>query len=442
MRLPDARVMLALLLLGAAPVDRCRGLRSLSRRGLEVSATNDGAMCRVEGVARPRPAAAIRFELWLPPATRWSGRYYQMGNGGFAGHIDRPTLAAAAARGDAAAATDTGHTGDGFDARWAKGRPDLVADYAWRSIKATYDAARAVTRRYYGRGARRHYFMGCSYGGRQALVAASRWPADWDGVIAGAPATRWPERLRAFGQIQRALTTSPIAPDQVEPLIAIARRRCGGRGEGCGVRAAVEGCRRDHTRLCLTPAQAKTIALIEAAGYPLAGGDAEEWRHWILSADPQLPSQAAFATQAVSLASYDAMFKVGDLQAFAARGGRVLSYFGTADAVLPPARAMADATAVGATNEFYRLFLMPRMAHCQGGPGALAFGQSVAAPAAVDDPTHDVRRSLEAWVEHGVAPDRLVALRVDDKRLVIVRPVALRDVSGHDPLGRPRRDYN
>jgi len=212
---------MGLFLLGAAGADRCAALRGASVPGLEiVSAEPSDGACRVKAVARPRPDAAIRIELWLPDPARWSGRYYQMGNGGFAGTIDSATLEAAAARGDAAAATDTGHEGNGFDARWAADRPDLVEDYAWRSIKVTADAARALTRRYYGRAADRHYFMGCSFGGRQALVAAARWPDDWDGVIAGAPAADWLARLGGFAAIQHALRAVPggwIAPERIAP---------------------------------------------------------------------------------------------------------------------------------------------------------------------------------------------------------------------------------
>ena len=90
--------------------------------------------------ARPR----LEHPLRTLAAERWNGRYYQLGNGGFAGNIHRPSLEAEAARGNAAAATDTGHRGDGFDARWAAGNPDAVVDYGHRSIKATSDAAAAA----------------------------------------------------------------------------------------------------------------------------------------------------------------------------------------------------------------------------------------------------------------------------------------------------------
>jgi feruloyl esterase len=393
--------------MGAAPADRCLRLARLSSPKLTIAATRDGPMCRVEAVARARPRAAIRLELHLPPPTRWSGRYYQMGNGGFAGRIDRPTLEAASRRGDAAGATDTGHAGDGFDASWAHGRPDLVRDYAWASIKVTSDAARLLTRVYYGRDARRRYFMGCSFGGRQALVAAGRWPGDWDGVIAGAPATRWLDRLAAFARIQRAIRAPGawLTPAEVEALV---------RGGG---------------RSLLTPAQARGVAAIEAAGYPLADADAAEWQRWIYNADPAAPSQQTFATQAQRhlRGATAADFDVPDLRRFAARGGRVLSYFGGADAVLPPGKAVADARSIGARSSFYRLFPVPGMAHCQGGKTPYALGQSLSAPAIVDDAEHDVRRALEQWVELRRAPRRLIATLPGDANVQAVLEPAFAD---------------
>lgn len=369
-------------MIGAAPADRCHDLARLARPGLTVTAVHDGAFCRVEAVARP----AIRMEFDLPPAARWSGRYYQFGNGGFAGRYDRATLVAAAGRGDVAGATDTGHGGNGFDAGWAKGRPDLVRDYAWRSIKVTSDVARAVTFAYYGRDAARRYFMGCSFGGRQALVAAGRWPRDWDGVVAGAPATDWPARWRAFTRLQAAVRAPGAWLDasQVAALV------------------------RTHDRRGLTAAQAAGVAAIERAGYPLAEADAAAWVQWIYQPDPAVPSQATFAVQSRSIRATTRDFAVPMLRAFAAKGGKVVSYFGQADAVLPPGRALADARSIGAAQDFYRLFLVPGMAHCQGGAAPHAIGQSLAAPA-IDDADHDVRRAVEAWVERGRAPARLIA---------------------------------
>ena len=402
------RSLLALLLLGAAPADRCGDLMRLASPTLAITeAVHDGAMCRVSAVAKPRPAARIGVEVWLPPPAQWSGRYYQMGGGGFAGTINRATLAAAAARGDVAAATDTGHQGKGFDASWARGRPDLVEDYAGRSIKVASDTARALTRAYYGQDARRRYFMGCSYGGRQALVAASRWPGEWDGVIAGAPATQWIERQRGFANIQEAITRPGAWLDRAQLDRLMATRD---RGQ-------------------LTSPQRAGVAAIERAGYPIASAQPAAWAQWIYNRDTTAGTQAAFVAQGPALRAYGSpaalnrLFAVGSLRAFAAKGGRVLSYFGTADPVLPAGFAVADARSIGARQHFYRLFLVPGMDHCQGGAAPHAFGQSLPAPAAADDPRHDVRRALEAWVEQGRASERLIAAAPGDpSRQVTLAP--------------------
>ncbi|WP_425231062.1 tannase/feruloyl esterase family alpha/beta hydrolase [Sphingomonas sp.] len=406
-----ARLLKAALLLHAAPA-ACADLARLHSPTLTITeAVQEGTLCRVAAVARPRPAARIGIEIWLPPAARWSGRYYQMGNGGFAGHVDRPTLAAAAARGDVAAATDTGHTGNGFEAGWAIGRRDLVEDYAWRSIRITSDAARVLTRAYYGQDARRRYFMGCSYGGRQALVAAARWPGDWDGVIAGAPATRWTVRQRGFAAIHAALARPGAWIEAAQLATIIAR----------------------HDTSGLTPAQRGGVAAIERAGYPLRHASAAAWGQWIYNRDAATGTQAAFVAQAPSLwdaatppAWAERLFAVGPLRAFAARGGRVLSYFGTADPVLPSGFAVSDARSAGARAGFYRLFMVPGMEHCQGGDAPHAIGQSLPAPTGADDAEHDVRRALEAWVERGRAPARLIATRPGDAtQMVVLSPARL-----------------
>ena len=99
--------------------------------------------CRVSGVASSGPGSSIRFELWLP-RYGWNGRYYQLGNGGFAGAIHYASLAAEVARGNAVSSSDTGHRGNGFDARWASRNRVAIADYGYRSIGVAAAAARRL----------------------------------------------------------------------------------------------------------------------------------------------------------------------------------------------------------------------------------------------------------------------------------------------------------
>jgi feruloyl esterase len=448
------------------PAERCLALRNASVRGVKIELAEqlagrfkgpDGSnlvvapLCRVRGVARPTSRSHITFELWLP-RDAWNGRYYQLGNGGFAGYIHFPSLAAEAARGNAAAITDTGHNADGFDARWAAGNPNAVTDYGYRSIKATSDAAHALITLYYGRAPARRYFAGCSIGGRQALMAAQRYPDDWDGIIAGAPANLWTSQLFTFATLQHRLRAVPGAWLPPAKLPAIQREALASCPLGTvagGIAVDPAQCRFNAARLlckgpehahCITGLQAESLRQIHAAGYqPTSAAVADNWSRWIVNPDPASPSQLTFATQAFryllqhspdwQVRDFSPWFRIPhgvrrtldadalDYDRFRARGGRIISYFGWSDAVISPQRGLdyyrrvARRTGAVRASEFYRLFMVPGMTHCQGGPGADSFGQSLAAPALLPDPAHDIRRALERWVEQGVAPDRLIAAK-------------------------------
>lgn len=408
--------------------------------------------CRVRGVARPTPSSRIAFELWLP-RDGWNGRYYQLGNGGFAGNIHYPSLAAETARGNAAAITDTGHSGTGFDASWAAGQPERVVDYGHRSIKATADAARALIAAYYGRPPARRYFSGCSNGGRQALMAAQRYPDDWDGIIAGAPANMWTRQLTDFAALQHRLRAVPgawLPPTKLPAIERAALASCPAGSVIDGVAVKPEQCRFDsasmlcrgpETDRCLTPPQAESLSLIQRAGFePTSANSPDNWDRWIINPDPAAQSQLTFATQAFRyLFKNDPSWQVqdfdarrdraspdmhatldadsADLDRFRARGGRIISYFGWADAVISPHAGLhyyrQVARRIGGMSRmhsFYRMFMVPGMTHCQGGVGPDSFGQSLTAPALRSDPAHDIRKALEAWVESGIAPSALVAV--------------------------------
>jgi feruloyl esterase len=437
------------LAISAAPLaDGCADLRSvpLGRDTVEAAALVDGDVCKVDGVAHPVAGSNIRFELWLPAPRRWSGRYYQIGNGGFAGSIHEPTLAEGAARGDAIAATDTGHRAGSFDARWAKHNQVAIDDYGWRSIKATSDVARALLQRYYGRPASRHYAIGCSNGGRMALMAAARWPDEWDGVIAGAPAVPWVDQLRSFASLQALLRSQPeawIDPKLLPDIRAAALKQCprGTVRDGialqparCGTGFAMLRCRRSSRRHCLTRKQLASLAAIVRAGYLPAAMVPSDWQRWIFASSAQ-QSQLTFATQAADTLMNERGaldVPVGGLRRFVARGGKIISYFGWADAVIAPrrgiewyefvARSMARRSRLG---DSYRLFMVPGMIHCQGGEGPTQFGQSIDSPGAADDPRHDIRRALEAWVERADPPHDIVAVDATGRRKRRIVPWAV-----------------
>lgn len=318
------------------------------------------AFCRVQGVATPSERSNIGFELWLPDAG-WNGRYYQLGNGGFAGNIHLPALAAELRRGNAVAASDTGHRASAFDGSWALNEPDRIIDYGYRSIDATSRAAQALVRAYYGRDARYRYFAGCSNGGRQAFMAAQRYPEAWDGILAGAPAWHWTSQLTTFA-------AAPTGDVEKQRTFA-----------------------EQFFRYFVHDNPAWTLDRFDA------------------KRDPELARSrrigAASLSQVLDAADTD-------LSRFDERGGKLLMYFGTADDLISPHEGIDYYERAHArharTASFFRLFLVPGMGHCQGGGSPHAFGQSFASPGLRDDPEHDARRALEAWVELGRVPERLV----------------------------------
>ena len=406
--------------------------------------------CRVEGVARPTRDSAIRFEVDIPAGDAWNGRYRQIGNGGFAGMIPEDDLVAGVARGDAVAGTDDGHASvRAIDASWALGHPERVIDFGYRAVKQTHDAALAILRAYTGRAPRARYFTGCSDGGREALMEAQRYPGDFDGIVAGAPVNHATAVLAAFAWNERALEATPASYIPAAKLPAIERAAQAACGDAGGVIEDPLACRFDPAVLrcaaatdddrCLTDPQLAALAAIYAGPHdprtgarilaglePGAEAEPGAWDAWIVGAAAGAPGRAAqrrfastfyrymvFGDPAYDLRRLDfdrdvqaAAAKLGpildagdpDLGAFARRGGKLLVYHGWNDPVVPPRDSIAYHDAVraklGDPSSFYRLFLVPGMLHCDGGRG----------PASLP-----VQGAIEAWVEHGRAPDELVA---------------------------------
>lgn len=187
-RLPFARVAIiasaCFTMTDAAGALECQELQALTDTSLSVTVSElkpaEGSRperCRVAGLIQPN----IGFEVNLP--TNWNGKFLQVGNGGFAGRI-QDTQSYGLRRSYATAATDTGH--EGADPSFALERAAEI-DFGYRSIHLTQAAAKRLIELYYGQAPSHSYFRGCSTGGRQGLVEAQRFPADFDGIIAGAP---------------------------------------------------------------------------------------------------------------------------------------------------------------------------------------------------------------------------------------------------------------
>src|SRR4029077_11092220 len=147
------------------------------------------AYCRVSATLKPSPDSDIKIEVWLPVGAAWNGKYEAVGGGGWAGVISYPALASAVQEGYATSSTDTGH--EGGNASFAVGHPEKIVDFSYRAVHEMTVRAKAIMTAYYGRGPRLSYWNGCSTGGRQGLMEAQRYPEDFDGIVAGAPAINY-----------------------------------------------------------------------------------------------------------------------------------------------------------------------------------------------------------------------------------------------------------
>ena len=179
------------------------------------------AFCRLVVKATPSADSEIGIEVWMP-VERWNGKFRGQGNGGFAGEIDFHSMGGAISRGYATAGTNTGHSAGGTDATWALGHPEKVTDFGYRAIHVMTQIAKAEIKAHYSRAVQHAYFGSCSNGGRQALMEAQRFPADYDGILAGAPANFWTHLLaKAIADAQATtLEAASYIPSRKIPAIA------------------------------------------------------------------------------------------------------------------------------------------------------------------------------------------------------------------------------
>jgi feruloyl esterase len=420
------------------------------------------AFCRVAGVIKPTSDSEIKFEVWMPSAN-WNGKFHGIGNGGFAGSISYSGMAGALARGYATASTDTGHSGG--DASWALEHPEKIVDYGHRAIHEMTEKAKLVIKEFYGDGPKRSYFASCSNGGRQALMEAQRYPNDYDGIIAGAPANAFTQILTGFAWNMLMTAGDPasyIPSKKLKAIEAAALAACDARDgvtdgvlddpRKCGFDPAVLLCVGKETDDCLTEKQVAALKKIyagprDAKGRQIIpgftpGGETGPggWTAWITGATPTAAAQFFFATQAFKNMVYNNPnwdYKTFDLErdgklaneklspilnatdpnlnAFSARGGKLILYHGWNDAALPPVNTINYFQSVVGklgqrqANGFLRLFMAPGVQHCGGGPGPDTFGQMVSS--GQSDPQHDLTLALERWVEQGVAPDQVIATK-------------------------------
>ena len=447
-RLPAAAALLCAAAVTAAAPDAnsCRDLYRLTdvhhaiEPGISVAATDElPAHCRVRGVIN----RAIRFEVTLP--AQWNGRLMFEAVGGAAGVIgDTTTLLG---RGFAQASTDTGH--EAVEGNAYLKQPEALLDYAYRGVHLATLASKQVIARYYGRGPDHAYLKGCSNGGRAAMLEAARFPEDYDGIIAGAPAFRFSEFVPWMVAVGRKQAAHPLDRAALQVLDDASRNACDamdGVEDGvindprpCTVDVDALTCAEGESEGCLSAGQAQTARFIYAdmtdadgnvlsPGVPPGAEAAGDWGGWILPNEtlaggativgdlmPEMLTLLMRHDPTFELQTFDPIadhdrltdpstpldLRTADLSEFRDRGGKLLIYQGWNDFPLRPQRAIAYlesvAAAMGgaeATADFFRMFMIPGMVHCAGGPGAWQ--------ADYTDP-------IVKWREDGEAPERIVA---------------------------------
>ncbi len=503
-----AGLALALLASGAARAGDCAGLKDKAPPDAEITAAalqpagpfvippelgpartvQLPAFCRVQGVLHPTSDSHIAFEAWLP-AEGWNGRFQGVGNGGFAGSIGYAGLAAAVQGGYAVASTDTGHGPGATDASWAKGHPEKVVDFGWRAVHLTAVAGKTLTEAFYGSAPRHAYFTSCSNGGRQGLMEAQRFPGDYDGIIAGAPAYNWTGLFTGFVWNAQALSRpgATILAAKTPAIAAAVLADCDrldGAADGlvsdpsqCRFNPDKLRCADKETDACLTAPQIAALRAIYQGprtskgqqiyfGFPPGGETAPGsagWDLWIFGPAPGASIQNAFGSSFVKSvvgapdgwtpAGFDfdrdvaplkartaATFNATDpdLSRFAARGGKLILFHGWSDAAIPAPGTIAYRDQVvrrmgaGKADGFMRLFLAPGMHHCGGGAGPSDFDQG-GVPSPGRDPSTSLAAALEVWVEQGHAPEQVIARQPDRTGLLCAYPKHATLTPGGDP---------
>jgi len=382
--------------------------------------------CRVRMVLTPSSDSNINVELWLP-TQNWNGKFLAVGNGVWAGSIQGyAPMQDALRRGYATAATDTGHASESaLDGGWALGHPEKIVDFAYRAMHDMTVKSKRVIAEFYEPALEYAYYLGCSTGGRQGVMAAQRYPGDFDGIIAGALANRHVRMHTHKFMLDVGPTRNPderITPEIADRVNEAVMARCDTRGEG--FLNNPRQCSIDFSSLGLTQGQLRTVERFyggtytsdgrlvfsgQALGVPLTAvqgisdqpnpmifdsirilgfqDEDYDWRDFDLDRDlPTVLDNAGFVD------AIDA-----DLRAFKAHGGKLLLYAGWRDWAISPENTIHYYESVldemgDGQDDWMRLFLAPGMGHCAGGPGVSTF---------------EKLGVLERWREEDVAPEEI-----------------------------------
>ncbi|KAF7363672.1 Carboxylic ester hydrolase [Mycena sanguinolenta] len=429
-------------------------------------------LCRVQFSTQTSPTSAIRAEAWLPD--EWHGRFLGLGNGGLGGCIFYNDLEYGSSMHFATVGSNNGH--DGYTGLPFLGNPEIVNDFAFRSIHTEAVIGKQIVEAYYEKPHSKAYYLGCSTGGRQGTQTALRYPEDFDGILAGAPATDFNHLLHWMGMTARAIgapnppTHAPefIPPNlwrvvaeevlvQCDALDGV-RDRIITEPDACNFRPEALACDGGSTEGCLMPPQVEALHKIYAPlsdngellyprsdpgseGVHLGGmtfiGDfpsiTEDWLKYAVlnvtdyNSTTYGPAEGRLmdAVNPGGIATFE-----GNMSAFRDRGGKFLTYHGRADPIIASGNSkrmytlLTDTLGTPSLDAFYRLFLVPGMAHCVGGPpgadAAYKFGQ-LGGMNARNESSHNALLALVDWVEGGMEPENIIGTTEDGKERVHCR---------------------
>jgi feruloyl esterase len=418
------------------------------------------AHCRVAVTLTPSSDSQIEMELWLP-TENWNGKFLAVGNGGWAGSISFDAMAAGLRRGYATASNDTGHKGG--SASFALGHPEKLIDFGYRAMHEMAVQSKALIQAFYRRAPQLSYYQGCSTGGRQGLMAAQRYPEDFDAIVAGAPVYNVVHLnvSQVALQVGMLKNRSTLVSNEQRTMFANAVVAACDQKDGvkdgiisepraCTFDPAVLACRADASRAaggtgaagCFSPPQVENARSAYSAVKTRSGalvypgrspGFETGWRipapdaplnplfadmvRYVGRQDPDWDPTTFDLEKDLALAVKNGGFIEAsdpDLAKFKARGGKLLLYHGWADPGPAPENTINYYDAVnrklgGREDDWMRLFLMPGVGHCGGGVGP---------------DQADFLGALERWREQGAAPGQVVASRAAGR-------------GGPSPMSRP-----
>jgi feruloyl esterase len=424
-------------------------------------------LCRARLSLSPVPGSQIRVEVWLPG--NWNGKMLGLGGGGFDGGLSAGAagpLNRAVGQGYGVVATDVGHTPAPTPETWIHEQPEKVVDFGHRGNHLAAVVAKQLIAAYYGEPAKRAYFVGCSNGGRDGIMEVSRYPQDYDGVVAGAPALRYLEVLTQliwYNQAVHGPGGAPGLPAKQKLVHDAIMKQCDrldGVKDGilenprlCRFDPAVLQCRGADAPDCLTPAEVGAFRKIYAGpklrdGQQVISGPAlgsegvpGNWEAWVTGIVPGIAGQEFYRWMVYDdpqwkIANFDlnrdyplARARIApvinadnpDISAFTRRGGKLIIYQGWDDPAITAASTIKYYEDVRrhigpkAAGQL-RLFMVPGMMHCGGGPGATSF---------------DMQAELENWIERGKAPERVIAVKPESGEPPLSHPLCSWPMTAH-----------